>query len=596
MSDGKGQVIYVGKAKALPRRVSGYFREGGLSPRVALMAGQVESFEVVVVGTEKEALILENSLIKKHKPRFNVVLRDDKTYPSLRLDLREPFPFLEIVRRPVKDGSIVYGPFPSSGALRETVRLVDRLFPLRKCRRPEVKKAARPCLNYQMGRCLGPCRPEATAEEYRAVAERVRLFFRGQTQGLKDDIAKAMKKAADALDFEAAAKARDRLRDLETTLERQVVAKCGDGDRDVWGLAAKDGLAQAAVLTVREGAVTGCRPVWADGEGPGEGILFSLVSQYYAQGHFAPKEIWLPVDLGPERAALEEWLAALGQPVKVGTGRGEDARRILAMAEENARVGLAERLESALRAQGALAELKARLGLEAIPRRLECFDLAHLQGQAATAGLAVMEDGELKKGAYRRFRIKGDLGGDDYAGLREAILRRFDPAKDPRKWPWPGLLVVDGGRGHLSAALAAFAELGLEPPPMAGIAKDRQGGGPDRVFKPNRKNPVDLRPGSAGLLLLARLRDEAHRYCRSYHRLLRSKGMTESLLDGLKGLGPARKKALEARFASVEGLAQARDEEILAAAPLPEATLRELRERAKKLLAGRREKGEGTTA
>jgi excinuclease ABC subunit C len=444
-----------------------------------------------------------------------------------------------------------------------------------------------------MGRCLGPCRPEVEPEEYQAIAERVRLFFRGQTQGLKDEMVRTMKKAAEALDFEAAAKARDQLKDLEATLEKQVVAKCGDGDRDVWGLAAKDGLAQAAVLTVREGAVTGCRPVWADGEETDGRILFSLVTQYYGQGHFVPREIWLPVDLGQEKAALEEWLTALGHPVKVGAGRGEDARKILAMAEENARVSLEERVEKALRAQGALAELKARLALDAIPRRLECFDLAHIQGEAATAGMAVMEDGELKKEAYRRFKIKVGLGGDDYAGLREAILRRFDPAKDPRKWPRPDLLVVDGGRGQLTAALGAFAELGVEPPPLVGIAKDRSGGGPDRVFKPNRKNPVDLRPGSGGLLLLGRLRDEAHRYCRSYHHLLRSKEMTESLFDGLKGLGPVRRKALLGKFVSIESLAQARDEEILAVAALPEATVLELKGRAKKLLAGRQEKGEG---
>jgi excinuclease ABC subunit C len=589
MSDRHAQVIYVGKAKILPRRVVGYFQKGSLSPRVALMVSQIESFEVVVVKTEKEALILENSLIKKHRPRFNVILRDDKTYPSLRLNFHEPYPFLEIVRRPVKDGSIIYGPFPSSGALKETLRLANRFFPLRKCRRPEVKKIDRPCLNYQMGRCVGPCRPEMGQDEYRAIAERVRQFFRGQTQGLKEDLVKTMKRAAEALDFEAAAKARDRLKDLETTLERQAVAKAGDGDRDIWGLAVRDGLAQAAVLTVREGVVTGCRPVWAEGEAAGQ-ILFSLVTQYYGQGHFLPPEIWLPVDLGQEREALEEWLAALGQKAKVGSGRGEAGARLLAMAEENARVSLEERLEKTLRAQGALAELKARLGLEIIPRRLECFDLAHLQGEATTAGMAVMEDGELKKDAYRRFKIKTQTGGDDYAGLREALSRRFDPAKDPFKWPKPDLLLIDGGRGHLTAALSAFAELGVEPPPLAGIAKDRESGGPDRIFKPNRKNPVDLNPGSAGLLLLARLRDEAHRYCRSYHHFLRSKNMVESLFDGLSGLGPVRRKALLGRFASLEELAKAKDAEILAVAPIPPGTLKELRERVLRLLEGGREK------
>jgi excinuclease ABC subunit C len=586
MRDRRGQIIYVGKAKSLPKRVSGYFQKSSLSPRVALMVSLIESFEVVVVATEKEALILENSLIKKYRPRFNVILRDDKTYPSLRLNFHEPYPFLEIVRRPVKDGSIIYGPFPSPSALRETLRLVNRLFPLRKCRRPEVKKVERPCLNYQMGRCVGPCRPEMDQAEYRAVAERVKFFFQGQAQSLKDDLTKTMKKAASVLDYEAAAKARDQLRDLEVTLERQFVVKAGDGDRDVWGLAILEGLAQAAVLTVRAGVVTGCRPVWAEGEESEKEVLFSLVTQYYGQGHFLPAHIWLPLDLGADREALEEWLRSLSQTVAVGAPKGDLGRRLSAMAMENAKVSLEERIERTLRTQGALAEIMAKLNLSAIPRRVECFDLAHLQGEATTAGLVVLQDGELKKDLYRRFKIKTPVGGDDYAGLHEVLSRRFAKDKDPEKWPRPDLLLIDGGRGHLTAALKAFADLNLEPPPMAGIAKDRTSGGPDRIFKPYRKNPVDLRPGSAGLLLLGRLRDEAHRYCRAYHHQLRSKEMTTSLFDGLTGLGPVRRKAILERFATLEDLGRASDTEILAVATLTPQTLAALKSRVANLLAG----------
>ncbi|MDR1577449.1 MAG: excinuclease ABC subunit UvrC [Deltaproteobacteria bacterium] len=584
MIDADSRIIYVGKAKILPRRVSGYFQKN-LPPRVALMVSQIESFEFVVTNTEKEALILENNLIKKHRPRFNVILRDDKTYPSLRLNHHEPYPFLEIVRRPVKDGSIIYGPFPSVGALRETIRLANRLFPLRKCRRPEVKKVSRPCLNYQMGRCVGPCRPEMSQTEYQAIAERVRLFFRGESEKLTEDLTRAMVEAAERLDYEAAAKARDSLRDIKTTLERQVVAKVHGQDRDAWGLVVKDGVAQAAVLTIRAGVVTGCRPVWAEGEGAPNQILLSLLTQYYGQGHFVPQRIWLPEDLGSEREGLEDWLSALGQPVKIGEYRGEDGRRILAMAQENARVSLEERLEQSLKTQGAMVELKARLDLAIIPRRLECFDLAHLQGQATTAGMVVMEAGELKKEAYRRFKIKADVGGDDYAGLKEVLTRRFDPNKEPNKWPNPDLVVVDGGLGQLSAALLAFKELNIPPPPLVGIAKDRTGGGPDRIFKPNRKNPVDLRPGSAGLLVLAKLRDEAHRYCRSYHHLLRSKSQVESLFDGLKGIGPRRRQAILNKFVTLEAIAQATPSEILDVAHLPSETLLELRKRIEKRLA-----------
>jgi excinuclease ABC subunit C len=587
MKDRSGRIIYVGKAKILPKRVATYFQKSGLSPRIALLVSHIASFDYVVTATEKEALILENSLIKKHHPPYNVSLRDDKTYPSLRLSLKDPFPFLEIVRKPVKDGSVIFGPFSSVGSFRETVRLVSRLFQLRKCRRPEVKKTDRPCLNYQMGRCLGPCRPEISEEEYRTAVSEVRLFFKGQSGEIRRSLVKSMREASDRFDFEAAAKIRDRLTDLDRTLEKQIVSLAGGGDRDVWALAGRDGLWQAAVLIIRDGVVFGCQPVWAESELSDQEILTSLVSQYYGQGHFLPPEIWLPESTPQkERETLAGWLAALGQ-VKVTRAKGEDGQKIQAMAEENARISLEERLQKIVTSRGVLAELMARLNLETVPRRVECLDLAHIQGQAFTGGLVYMEDGELKKEGYRRFRIKSAKPGDDYGGLREVIKRRFAPGKDQEKWAWPDLLLLDGGRGQLAAAEAAFAELGLTPPPLAGIAKDRPNRGPDRIFRPGRKNPSDLKPGSAGLLLLARLRDEAHRWCRSYHHLLRSKDMLQSLFDGLKQLGPVRQKALVQRFVSLEELARASDEEILASAPLSAGTLAELRKRLARLLAGR---------
>lgn len=587
MADKNKEIIYVGKAKVLPRRVSSYFQKTGLTPRISLMVSLVDSFEYVVTATEKEALILESSLIKKHRPRFNVIFRDDKSYPSLRLNQKEDYPYLEIVHRPVKDGSVIFGPFPSVGSLRETVRLVNRLFPLRKCRRPEVKKAVRPCLNYQLGRCAGPCRPEMTKEEYRSIADEVRLFFKGQSKEIKDSLTGGMKEAAERLDFETAAKLRDRLRDLEKTLERQVVAKAGGGDRDVWGLAERGGLAQAAVLLIRDGIVIGCQPVWAEGQETAGLVLLSLLTQFYGRGNFIPAEIWLPGSLSDEdRDNLAGWLKTLSSEVTVTKARGGDGRKIQVMAEENAQAALEERLEKILSTRGVMVELKARLGLDIIPRRIECFDLAHIQGQAPVAGLVVMEEGDFKKDAYRRFKIKTAKGGDDYGGLREVIQRRFQPDKDPTKWARPDLLLIDGGRGQLSAVTAAFEELGVKPPPLAGIAKDRTEGGPDRIFLPGRKNPVDFKPGAAGLMILARLRDEAHRYCRSYHHLLRSKDMLQSLFDGLKNLGPVRKKALIARFVSLEELAQAPDADILAVAPLTPPVLNELRKRVANLLAG----------
>ncbi len=579
MRDGEGRVIYVGKAKILPRRVSSYFQKNPPSARIALMVSRIESFDFVVTATEKESLILENSLIKKYRPRFNVILRDDKTYPSLRLSRADEYPRLEIIRRPAKDGSVIFGPFPSAGALRDTVRTVLRLFPLRQCRRPDVKNVDRPCLNFQMGRCVAPCRPEMTPEEYGRLTDQVRLFFQGRGRELAARLAAEMKAAAERYDYEEAARLRDRLRNLEKTLERQVVDQAGGGDLDVFGFHQKDGLLQGALLMIRAGAVSGCLPLESTGGGEAETpeAALSLVTQFYGADHFVPDEVLLPEEFfqGEDLAALEDWLASLkGRAVKIQRPQRGDKTKLLGMARENARAALEDRLGRLGRHRGALTELKARLNLEKIPRRLECFDLAHLQGRNAAAGLVVMEDGEWKKDQYRRFRIKSARGGDDYAGMREVVARRFSH----EDWPRPDLLLLDGGKGQLHAAQAAFTDLGVTPPPLAAIAKIRQEGDIDRVFLPGRKNPADLKAASPGLLLLARLRDEAHRYVGGYHHRLQAHSFLESPLLAAPGLGPAKRKKLLDHFGSLEKLAEAGDRDILAVVHLQPEGLAVLRE------------------
>ncbi|MDR1314842.1 MAG: excinuclease ABC subunit UvrC [Deltaproteobacteria bacterium] len=591
MLDAKAKVIYVGKAKILPRRVSSYFRATGLTPRIGLLVSRIRSFEFVVTNTEKEALILENSLIKKHKPRYNVLLRDDKTYPSLRLSVNEPFPRLEIVRRPARDGSVIYGPFPSAGALGQTLKMVSRLFPLRRCRRPDVKKVARPCLNFQLGLCCGPCRPDYTEEEYRSITDGVRLFFRGRREELLKGLKSEMKRKADAFDFEAAAVLRDRAYDLERTLERQLVASFGDRDLDAWALAREGGFTGGAVLNVRGGAVTGCQPLMADGapaEEEAPEVLAALIAQYYGQKNAPPPEILVPLALPrEEEGALAEYLQSLaGKAVKFLAPKRGDPAKLLEMAAENARVTLSERLARMAKTTGALAELKAKLYLDKIPRRLECFDLAHLQGEAAGAGMVVMEEGDFRKSQYRVFKIKEAKGGDDYEGMREVMRRRFRPGRDPAKWPPPDLLVLDGGLGQLSSALKAFQDLGVSRPPMCGITKDRLHRGPDRIFLPGRRNPADLKPGSAGLLILAKLRDEAHRFSRTYHHGMRSKAMAMSAFSGIKGLGPARLKSLLKLRPTLEDLSGASDSEMLKAAPIAPEALAEFRTRLSGLLSG----------
>jgi excinuclease ABC subunit C len=602
MKDKGGKIIYVGKAKLLPKRVTGYFSKTQHSARIAMMVAQIRSFDFIVTGTEKEALILENSLIKKYRPKYNVILSDDKTYPSIRLNSKEPYPRLEVVRRPARDGSVIYGPFPSAGALRETLRIVNRLFPLRRCHREDVKKIDRPCLNYQMGMCMGPCRPEVTPEEYRRLTDEVRLFFQGRRKELRQELERSMKERAAALDFEAAAILRDRLYDLERTLERQIVQTYEEGDLDVWALAAGGGGICGAVLNIRQGALTGCNPLfvsWAAmGDGPeGEAqALSSLIGQYYTPRAPIPPELLLPAALPEEDLAIIKGYleSQAGRPVRMIVPRKGSRLKLIELAKKNAEAILAEHLDRLSRTQGAMAELKNRLRLDKIPRRMECFDLAHMQGAAAAAGMVVMEEGELRKSQYRKFKIKEASGGDDYEGMREVIRRRFDPSKDPAKWPWPDILLVDGGRGQISAALQAFAGLGVEPPQILGIAKDRENNGPDRIFMPGRKNPADIKPGSAALAVLAKLRDEAHRYSRTYHHHMMTKNMLDSIFTGIKGLGPKRLKAVSGAFPTLEALSEASDQDILKAAPIPKESLQQLRGNLEALLKGGKPKGQAS--
>ncbi|MDR1486771.1 MAG: excinuclease ABC subunit UvrC [Deltaproteobacteria bacterium] len=598
MKDSQNKIIYVGKAKILPKRVSSYFRDSPSSPRTGLMVSQITSFEFMVASTEKEALILENSLIKKHRPKYNVILRDDKTYPSLRLSRNDPFPRLEIVRRPQKDGSVIFGPFPSVSSLKETLKLVNRLFPLRKCRRPDVKKTDRPCLNFQIGQCTAPCRPEVSAQEYKVLTDQVRLFFLGQKTELLKMLEKNMKAAAERYDFETAATYRDRLTDVKKTLERQVAATSENIDLDVWALVGKNDFVQATVLNIRSGVVTGCRPLSAEGlenvnfsdqdlDAGAPFALVSLLSQYYAEADFIPQEISLKTACGGEEAnMLVDWLSSLkGSKVKLTSPKGVERQKLMEMAYENAKVSLEERLERLSRTRGAMAELMARLALSCIPRRLECFDLAHLQGEAAVAGMVVMEEGDFKKSQYRKFRLKSTKRGDDYGGLQEVVKRRFRSDRQSGNWPNPDLLLIDGGRGQLSSVIAAFSELGVKPPPMAAIAKDRQHGGPERVFIPGRKNPVDLKPGSAALTILVKLRDEAHRFCRTYHHNLRSKDMLGSVFKDVKGLGPKKLAALLKSYPTLEALTDAPLDEIKKKTSLNQQAIELLLENAKKLLA-----------
>jgi excinuclease ABC subunit C len=428
----------------------------------------------------------------------------------------------------------------------------------------------------------------------------VRLFFQGKKEELIRSMETEMSSLSKSLRFEEAAAIRDRLYDLRKTLERQVVAGVGEEDLDVWALRQKDGFSGGAVLALRSGSLTGCQPIFADGEILEEekdmGKLLSvLMGQFYGPDNPPPKEIILPV-LPPreERELLNDFLKGLtGGAVKLSLSKKGARKKLMEMAGENAKLILEERLLRLTKTKGSMTEIQNKLRLPKIPRRIECFDLAHIQGDSATAGMVVMEEGEFKKSAYRRFKIKMAKGGDDYAGMREVIKRRFSHDSKDEKWTFPDLLLLDGGRGQIASAIKAFNDLSQIPPPMAGITKDRLHGGPDRIFLPGRKNPADLKPGSAGMLVLQKLRDEAHRFSRGYHHLLRSEKMRESLFSGIKGLGPLRQKALAKAYDSLEEILAASDQELQKLVPIGPEGIKELRSRAEESL-GTRDLGLGT--
>ena len=559
MKDDAGRIIYVGKAKTLPKRVSSYFQKNLSSYKTAKLVSQVHDFDFIVTDNEKEALILENSLIKKHKPRYNIILRDDKTYPSLRLTVQEEYPRIEVVRRIQKDGAVYFGPFSSATAMRQTLRLIRNIFPIRQCKRPDVMAAKRPCLNHQLGRCLGPCGGGATKAEYRAMVDEIILFFQGKNKELTDILTRRMKEAAETLDYEAAARFRDRLAYVERTLEKQKVVSSDLKDQDVIGLARDHGQVLASILFIRRGALLGVRnlPLGQRLDGDEE-VVDALLSQYYGGETFTPQEVLVPIR--PENGDfIQEWLREKrGGAVHLYKPSRGPKKRLLEMAEQNARTALEERIRSAQQGADALFELQKKLQLPAPPHRIECYDMSHLRGEASVGAMVVIQDGKWVKSDYRKFKIKTASTQDDFGMMSETLGRRLLKEDLPK----PDLLLLDGGRGQLGSVLAVIEDLGIEdPPPLAGLAKGREGE-PDRVWLPGRKNPADLKADSPGLLLLMKVRDEAHRFVQSYHHQLRAKEASKSGLDEIPGIGPVRRKALLDHFDSVQALRNASLDEL----------------------------------
>lgn len=567
--DERGRVLYVGKAKSLRSRVRSYFQRGSdLSPKNRELVRHVEGLDTIVVGSEAEALILEANLIKEHRPRFNILLRDDKRYPYIKVTVQEPFPRVYVTRRVVHDGARYFGPFTEVGPMRQALEVIKRLHTVRSCRYDLPREAPeRPCLDYHIGRCHAPCVGLQSREEYRAMIDEIVRILDGDTEGLREQVEARMREASRQLEFERAANLRDVLAGLDAIAREQRVHRAEGGDYDVVGLARDGGLAAGAVLRVRAGLLLGRdarRFAGIEGE-EDHALLASLLSRYYLGGGAEavsqfPREVLLPGDF-EDRTLLEEALVrTAGHAVRLRVPQKGEKLRLVELAAQNARQLLEDRVTAlayaADRADDALFSLQDALDLKVVPRLMVCFDVSHIQGTDTVASAVVFQNGEPKRSLYRHMKIRGAWGNDDFRSMHEAVGRYFARTVE-RDGPVPDLAVIDGGKGQLGAAVAALSEMNLPDISVIALAKREE-----EVFLPGRPDPVRLDRRDKALHLLQRIRNEAHRFAVTYNRKLRAKRTLRSDLGDVPGVGPKRQAALLSRFGSVQGLREATAEEI----------------------------------
>jgi excinuclease ABC subunit C len=563
--DKEGKVIYVGKAANLNSRVRSYFgAPPSLSAKIQRLVAKIQDFEFVVTNSEQEALILECNMIKKYTPRYNVRLKDNKTFPYLKIDIDEDWPGVYITRRVQKDGARYFGPFASAGSVRKTLRLIKKIFPFRSCRKRIDGKDKRPCLDYYIRRCLGPCIGAVEKQEYHDVINQVILFLQGKQELILRELNTKMKAAAQQLQFERAALLRDQIKAIEKVIEGQKIATILHGEKDVIGLAQNKTRAYVKLFSIRNNKLIGQNHFIMEGikgESPGQ-IMTGFVKQYYAAASYIPPLILLqyPVD---EPAVLSEWLEQQrGGRVELQVPQRGAKKKLVDTAAENAAQGLelaqAKEMKTEVITSG-LRELKQKLRLPKTPRRIECYDVSNIQGALAVGSMVVLEKGRPKPAHYRRFRIKTVAGADDYAMIQETLRRRFKRGLTG-EGVWaiiPDLVLIDGGKGQLNAALEVRQELELDSIPMASLAKENE-----EVFIPGNPQPVYIAKDSPALHILQRARDEAHRFAISYHRRLRHKEGIASTLDDIPGIGPKRKRALLKKFGSIEAIKEASPEEL----------------------------------
>lgn len=572
MKDKRGRIIYIGKAVSLKNRVRSYFQSPkNLPVKVASMVPKIENIEYIVTDSEVEALILECNLIKFNRPKYNILLRDDKQYPYIKIATSQPFPRLEVVRRVKKDGARYFGPYADVGAMREAIDVINKVFPIRSCKKDlsQVPLKERPCLNYYIKRCLAPCQGSVEQEEYDEMIKNIVMFLEGKQETLIKQLREKMEEEAAKLDFEKAAILRDQISALQKVLEEQKIVSTDVTDQDIIAMARGIDTVCIQVFFVREGKLVEREPFILSNTKGAERkeILTAFVKQFYNNTNFIPKEIIIEEEI-EDKTTIQEWLyGKKGSKVYISIPKRGEKKKLAEMVAENARIYL-EQIENKderekLKNMQALEELQKYLGLKDIPHRIEAFDISNTQGTESVASMVVFEEGQPKKEDYRKFKIKTVEGPNDFESMREVIFRRFKRAilGDEKFNNLPDLLLIDGGKGQLRYAREALRELGLESIFTIGLAKEFE-----HIFVEGKEEPIVLPEDSEALYLVQRVRDEAHRFAITFHRSLRSKRNLKSALDDIPGIGKARRLALLKTFGSLEGIRQASVEE-LAGAP-----------------------------
>ena len=579
MRDARGEVVYVGKAQSLRHRVRSYWQKAASGPleghRIRAVIDRIADVEVTEVDSVSEALLLEANLIKRYRPRFNVRLKDDKSYPYIKITLADDFPRIERTRKLPDDGSRYFGPYASASSVDESMNLVRRLFPFRTCTidiKDGQRALQRPCLLYHIKRCQGPCIQAVSKDDYRAQIAQIELFLEGRQESVVDALSTEMQSASERTDYERAATLRDKIRAIERTMESQKMAAFRRTELDLLGLARQDNQAAIQLFAIRGGKAVG-RDVFlldAAREASDEEVLSSFLEQYYARATSIPPQVDVPLSL-PDASDLEAFLAARrGGPVRLHVPERGEKRKLMVLATRNAGETLAREQARWLADQGktlvALEELAEALGLTGPPMRIECYDISNFQGAESVGSMVVFEEGKPRTGEYRRFKIRTVEGANDFASHQEVLRRRFRRVRageegnaEELRWAMPDLVIIDGGKGQVAAAKEVLDELGLHDLPVFGLAKERE-----ELFAPGVSEPVVLPATSSALYMVERLRDEAHRFAITYHRDLRAKRQVHSVFDDLPGVGPKRRRALLRVFGSAKRVRDAPVEQIAA--------------------------------